>query len=227
MNKTRKSNHRIWWLVTLVVIVLTGAVITWLVQTSSSAVVANVQVQVAEKSMQQNIKNVAGIDIGERITDLNLVAAASRISQLPQVRNASVNRRWPDRIVISVELREPIGWFLRGEELWYLDLTGESYLPKLNMPTPGLPKFTSRGDKLLEQAVIAYKFLPPNVGSKVVEVSAMTSSNIRFKLKSEVIIVWGSAERSERKAEVLQVLLQRKAAVYDVSAPDLPTIRLQ
>ena len=36
-------------------------------------------------------------------------------------------------------------------------------------------------------------------------------------------VVWGSADDSAAKAEALALILQRKASVYDVSVPDLPT----
>ena len=38
-------------------------------------------------------------------------------------------------------------------------------------------------------------------------------------------VVWGSSDDSERKAEVLSVLMKRQAKVYDVSAPDLPVTK--
>ena len=39
-------------------------------------------------------------------------------------------------------------------------------------------------------------------------------------------MVWGSADESETKAEVLETLLATvQAQVYDVSAPDSPTTR--
>jgi cell division protein FtsQ len=38
-------------------------------------------------------------------------------------------------------------------------------------------------------------------------------------------VLWGSVDRGARKAAVLAVLVTRRAAVYDVSAPDAPTTR--
>jgi cell division protein FtsQ len=40
-----------------------------------------------------------------------------------------------------------------------------------------------------------------------------------------VKVVWGGSDDSARKAEVLSVLMRRRAAVYDVSAPDLPVTK--
>ncbi len=226
MSRIRKRNRVKLWLISLTVIFAVALGITWTVQTTSDAVVANLEIQVADKAIRKPIENLAAIEIGERISDLNLTAAAARISTLPQVRSASVTRRWPDRIVISVDLRQPIGWLRFQNEIWYLDETGEKYQPKVSRPSVGLPEFAAGSDKLLLAATDAYFDLPKQLVEKVSRVTAPTSSNIRFILTSDVTVIWGSTERGERKSEVLTVLLQRKARTYDVSAPDLPTIRV-
>ena len=226
MSKLAKRSKLKLWLISVVIISGSALGITWAVQTTSDAVVASLEIQVADDSIRKPIENVAAIEIGERISDLNLTAAAARITSLPQVRTASVTRRWPDRIVISVDLRQPIGWLQFQDEIWYLDETGEKYQPQVTKPRTGLPEFDAGSDKLLLAATTAFFDLPKKLTNKVARVTAATSSNIRFILTSDITIIWGSAERGERKSEVLTVLLQRKAKTYDVSAPDLPTIRL-
>jgi cell division protein FtsQ len=221
-----KSQHKR-WLITFVAVLGIAGGVTWVVQTSSTALVSKVEVQVAERSMIRNISNVAAIEVGDRITELNLDAAAARVTQLPQVRSAEVTRRWPDRIVIAVELRRPIGWLQEADKIRYIDDNGEKYDPAAAFPKPGLAQFEVGEDRLLAASAIAYQHLPALQKLKLTKISAQTSSNIRFTLSNGVTIIWGSVDRSPRKAEVLSVLLQRKAKVYDVSAPDLPTIRLQ
>ena len=56
-------------------------------------------------------------------------------------------------------------------------------------------------------------------------ISAASPDSITLNLGSGVKVVWGSSDDSERKAEVLSVLMRRKATVYDVSAPDLPVTK--
>ena len=48
---------------------------------------------------------------------------------------------------------------------------------------------------------------------------------IEIQLSDGDTIVWGSAEQSQVKAQVLSVLLSQEASVYDVSAPHAPTTR--
>ena len=38
-------------------------------------------------------------------------------------------------------------------------------------------------------------------------------------------VKWGSADESDRKVEVLAILLKENASVYDVSVPEQPTTR--
>ena len=50
-------------------------------------------------------------------------------------------------------------------------------------------------------------------------------SGVQFTLEDGKRVVWGSADSSELKANVLVALLSQPGRTYDVSSPDLPTIR--
>ena len=65
--------------------------------------------------------------------------------------------------------------------------------------------------------------LPDDIRQKVVSLKATTRDDVELTLKSSAIVRWGSAEQAELKAEVTRALLKRKAKIYDVSAPELPT----
>jgi cell division protein FtsQ len=67
--------------------------------------------------------------------------------------------------------------------------------------------------------------LPSTLRTQVTSISAASPDSITLNLESGVKVVWGSSDDSERKAEVLSVLMKRKATVYDVSAPDLPVTK--
>ena len=69
--------------------------------------------------------------------------------------------------------------------------------------------------------------LPEDLAPRVDFVSVASVDRIELALRDGRTVVWGSAEDSERKAEVLAVLLQQDARVYDVSVPATPTTRQQ
>ena len=89
-----------------------------------------------------------------------------------------------------------------------------------------LPAVTTPGGGDAEALLAALRVLdalPPDVRAKVRQVSATSPDDVRLRLSRERTVVWGSDERNARKSAVLEVLLTRKARVYDVSAPDIPT----
>jgi cell division protein FtsQ len=65
--------------------------------------------------------------------------------------------------------------------------------------------------------------MPANLAKKVVRIRANSIDSIELDLKSGSIVKWGSADEPEFKAAVLDALLSRRAQIYDVSAPELPT----
>ena len=90
----------------------------------------------------------------------------------------------------------------------------------------GLPLVSApvdAGAPALRAALDVIDVLPPAVAADVRQVRAASPDDVRLQLSKDRTVVWGSAERSARKAAVLAVLLTRRASVYDVSAPDAPT----
>ena len=70
--------------------------------------------------------------------------------------------------------------------------------------------------------------LPQWLRAKVVEIRSMrqtSADTVEFTLRSGRVIVWGSAENSARKTEVLRAMVRFKGRVIDVSAPEVPVTR--
>ena len=67
--------------------------------------------------------------------------------------------------------------------------------------------------------------LPSWLRERVVDVTGFSRDNVVIALNDQVEIMWGSAEESDYKAQVLQALLGQEAKMYNVSVPDRPSIR--
>jgi cell division protein FtsQ len=92
----------------------------------------------------------------------------------------------------------------------------------------GLPEAKVTGTRrevTVRSVVTVSAALPSILRAQVGSISAASPDSITLNLGSGVKVVWGSSDDSARKAEVLSVLMKRKAAVYDVSAPDLPVTK--
>ena len=85
---------------------------------------------------------------------------------------------------------------------------------------------TSQDDqRLLRDVATVVHWIPSDVVPDVVGLGATAVDHITLQLTDDREVVWGSAEQSELKSEVLGTLLQVEASVYDVSAPTYPTTR--
>jgi cell division protein FtsQ len=67
--------------------------------------------------------------------------------------------------------------------------------------------------------------LPKVLRDRAVLISAETPDSIVIELSGGAEVVWGSAESSAQKAQVIVALLSVKASVYDVSSPSHPTTK--
>ena len=66
--------------------------------------------------------------------------------------------------------------------------------------------------------------MPGGLASQTRRITATTMDSIELHLKRGEVVRWGSAADSDRKVEVLTALMVNgKAAQYDVSVPSQPT----
>jgi cell division protein FtsQ len=83
------------------------------------------------------------------------------------------------------------------------------------------------GAPALRAALDVLAAVPRVLAGQVLEVRAATPDQVTLRLTRSRMVMWGSPERSRRKAAVLAALMTRPAKIYDVSAPDAPTTRLR
>lgn len=165
-----------------------------------------------------------GIPLARVDTD-RVAAAAAGVTAVDRVE---VTRAWPHTVLVRVvertaraALKTPYGYRL-------IDAEGVAYATVRARPR-SLPLLSAAdgpaGEDARAAAVNAVRSLPRRLASQVGVVRASSPDDIEFSVGDGVTVVWGDAERSARKAEVLTALMARRARVYDVSAPDLPTLR--
>lgn len=146
------------------------------------------------------------------------------------VQSYSVERVPPSTLVVRIVERVPVGavpadggWSVRdavGVELWR---AGEppADLPAIEAPGgPDSPGFAAAAGVSLA--------LDPGLRERVATIRAASIDDVRLELRDGVTVVWGSAEDSDRKAEVLAALVQATggaASHYDVSSPETPVSR--
>jgi cell division protein FtsQ len=205
----------------LVGLVLLSAAVVWLVWFSSVLSVREVRVLGVQDARASEVLAVAAVPVGVPLARLDTGAAEQRVRDLPWVASAEVRRGWPIEAVIAVTLREPIAVMESDPRRLAVDADGVVF--EMDQALPGrLPRMRAEG-AALEVAVAVLQSLPDDIRDRVVTVVATTRDDVDLLLRSGDEVRWGNASQAETKAEVLRALLSRKADMYDVSAPELPT----
>lgn len=214
-----KSPRRSWRGLLALVLVLIATAVVWLVWFSAVFAVRDVRVIGVTGSPATSVLASAAVPVGVPLAQLDADGATARILNLTWVNAVEVRRGWPNEVILAVEPRVAIATQLgtgRGVDAGGLAFDSPLPLPK------GLPAIDA-DDFGLVAAVTIWQSLPADLRGKVVGISASTRDDVELVLKSGSKVRWGSAEQGALKAQVLSVLLQRRAGFYDVSAPELPT----
>lgn len=166
--------------------------------------------------------------VGSPLARIDVDDLEAAISGLTPVRSAEITRVWPNGLAVAVVSREPVAAVPSGRQYALLDVDGVQ-VGLAEAPPEGLPRLdipmVGRTADALAAALRVLGALPPELHSLVSEAGATSADTVRFRLSDGARVEWGSADSSALKARVLEVLRQRPAAVYDVSAPTMPVTR--
>jgi cell division protein FtsQ len=197
--------------------VAVAALVIWLVWFSQVFSVQRVSVIGADGQAAETLAQVANVPLGTPLALVNADAIAQRAGALPWVAQIEVRRGWPDAIVLAVTERTGIA----RQEAQLVDAEGVVFTPIGPIPK-GLPTVRASG-AALQTAMQVYTTLPEPLANRVVRITARTRDDVTLTLRSGAIVRWGSPENMALKAAVLETLMNRRARIYDVSAPELPT----
>lgn len=218
-----------WRYVLAVVLVLAlvggGVYAVWF---SQWLAVEDIEVSGAQTVSAKEIRARSGIEEGEPLVSVDLSKAERQISALAVIRSVNVTRQWPHGVLISLEERTAIAVVEIGDRLRGMDADGVVFRDYKKAPSD-LPRVqTSIGTtaEALREAARVISALPDDLTLRVDHVQVETVDQISLVLKDGRTVVWGSADESDTKAEVLATMLETiDAQVYDVSVPSKPTTR--
>ncbi len=212
---TPKKRRRL--LVTIFVLIAAIGV-GWMVWFSSLLTAEGVTVLGVEGAPAQQVHDAAQVPLGVPLAQLDTQAIADHLADISWIESVDVRRGWPHDVVIAVTPRTAIAVTPTGLGV---DAKGVAFTPTSVLPA-GLP--TVKGDGVgLVAAMEVLSVMPDDLRPKIAKLFASTRDNVELTLHSGAILRWGSVEQPELKSQVARSLLKRKAKVYDVSAPELPT----
>ena len=176
---------------------------------------------------RDEILAVSEVPSGTPLLQINTDVVAERVAAIRRVASARVQREYPSTLRITIVERIPIAVkdFPDGPHLYDRDgvdfATGPAplTLPYLDVENPG------PSDLPTQAALAVLTALRPEVAGQVGRVAAPSVSSITLTLTDGRVVVWGTEDRTQEKADKLAALLTQPGQTYDVSSPDLPTVK--
>ena len=176
---------------------------------------------------QDEVIAAAAVKQGTPLLQINTDDVAERVATIRRVASARVQREYPSSLRITVVERVPIVVkdYPDGPHLFDRDGVDFATAP----PPPNLPYLEADNpgpsDPPTKAALAVMTALRPEVAGQVARVSAPSVAAITLTLVDGREVVWGTTDRTEEKAQKLAALLTQPGRIYDVSSPDLPTVK--
>lgn len=150
------------------------------------------------------------------------------------VENVEIAAEPPSTLVVTITERVPVAVLQNGSQFVLIDSAGRQLTSVAERGDAKLPLIDG-GTNAVDSAVFSsitavLAELPPSVLSRLNKASASSVDSIQLSLSGDQKIFWGSSERSDEKAKVLEAMLAIPAAdppvkEFDVSTPDRPVTR--
>lgn len=210
----------------LAVVVVGLALGTWLLFFSTVFAAQQVSTSGLELLTEEEVAQAAAVPVGEPLLRIATEAVEERVRTLAPVDEVEVARRFPDAIEIVVTERRMEYQRERNGQFEWIDDEGVVFHTTAE-PTAGamLARSDTEEQRLLADIATVARHVPWEVRPAVSAINAQAVDQISLQLSEDRTVVWGSAEESELKAQVLEALLEIDATVFDVSAPRHPTTR--
>ncbi len=206
--------------------VLLAGIATWLVWFSSVFAATEIRINGLSLLTEQQVTDAAAVELGGPLATQDVDAIRNRVAALAPVAEVRVERHFPHTIEITVTERTlAYVWMDEGVTRW-VDADGVVF-HEGGETAQGTVKanIAASDQRLLKDVATVVSAVVPVLGDRITLLQASAVDRIEIQLSDGDTVVWGSAEQSHVKAQVLSVLLSQEASVYDVSAPHAPTTR--
>ncbi|MCU1675501.1 MAG: murC [Frankiales bacterium] len=211
----------------LLLLALLGAT-AWSVFFSGLLGVHAVEVVGADRVSPEQVLTAAAIPDGQPLARLDLSGIATRVAALAPVASVQVERHWPRSVRLVVTERLPFAVVSIDGVQWLVDKAAVPF-DKAGAAHSTLPHITTAhagpDDRATKAGLEVLAALPADVLARVNRIDVPGPEEVTLSLAGGKTVVWGSAQDSVKKAAVLDAVLTRDGKVYDVSTPDVVTVR--
>lgn len=176
---------------------------------------------------EDEVVAAAAVAPGTPLLQVDTDAVAQRVADIRRIVSVRVQRQYPSTLRVTVVERIPVVVRDYSDGVHLFDRDGVDFATA--PPPPGVPYLDTENpgptDPSTMAALQVMTSLRPDVASLVGRVSAPSAAAITLTLADGRVVVWGTTDRTEEKALKLAALLTQPGQTYDVSSPDLPTVK--
>ncbi|TLF81033.1 cell division protein FtsQ/DivIB [Nocardia cyriacigeorgica] len=212
------------WGLPAVCLLITVIVVAWFTPLLS---VRAVQIQGLSAVPEERVRELLEIPDGQSMLRIDTAAMAARVASIPKVSTVRVQRSFPSTVRVTITERTPVLFYTSERGAHLLDAQSVEYA--IEPPPIGVPELKAghpgSADPGTRAAVAVVTALPPALRVQVGEVAVRSISDISLRLRDGRTVLWGGADDAERKVAVVGPLLTRPGTVFDVSSPDLVTVK--
>lgn len=175
----------------------------------------------------EEVEQAAAVQPDTPLLQIDTDAVAERVAAIRRVASARVQREYPSTLRITIVERVPVVVKDYPDGPHLFDRDGVDFAAA--MPPPGLPYLDADtpgpSDLPTRAALEVLTALRPEVAGQVSRIAAPSVASITLTLIDGREVIWGTTDRTEEKALKLGALLTQPGRTYDVSSPDLPTVK--
>ncbi|WP_345496930.1 cell division protein FtsQ/DivIB [Nocardia callitridis] len=176
---------------------------------------------------EQQVRDLVRIPSNLSILRVDTDPIARRVASIPKVRSVRVQRAFPSTVRVTVVERTPVLYFDAPDGTHLIDSEGVEFA--VEAPKEGVAKLVTEhpggADPATKAAVAVVSSLPRTLAGQVDEVAARSVSDVSLNLTDGRTVLWGGTNDAERKSAVVGPLLTRPGTVFDVSSPNLVTVK--
>ena len=224
-NMRRKVARRLYWrrLVVVIALLFALAAVVWAVFFSSLLDARDVEVEGNHLLDSQTVIDQAQIPIGMPMARIDFNPMTQRLLALPEVEQVSIRRIWPHRVRIDITERTMVYQrFFEGGYQW-VDAHGKVFLTRQEA-VEGIQAQGANDDSLLAAVSTVVLSIPEQIRDQVESIEAKGEDHIIVHCQSDRKVNWGSADYSEQKGQLLEVMLSMDGSSIDISVPSHPAI---
>lgn len=176
---------------------------------------------------QAEVEQAAAVPADTPLLQIDTDAVADRVATIRRVASARVQREYPSTLRITIVERVPVVVKDYPDGSHLFDRDGVDFATE--PPPPGLPYLDADTPGPTDLPTLAalqvLTALRPEVASQVSRIAAPSVASITLTLFDGRQVIWGTTDRTDEKALKLGALLTQPGTTYDVSSPDLPTVK--